>query len=115
LEQDILQAIALSPEHISCYSLTIEEKTTFGKWAAAGKLKPEPDEVSALHLETLMQELSKAGYEHYEISNFAKPGFSIPNTTVVTGKGVRIWVLAPAPILSMVRAGSTLFQITTLM
>lgn len=74
-DHDIIQAIALSPEHISCYSLTIEEKTAFGKWAAAGKLKPEPDEVSALHLETLMQELSKAGYEHYEISNFAKPDF----------------------------------------
>lgn len=74
-KQDILQAVALSPEHISCYSLTIEEKTAFGKWVAAGKLKPEPDEVSALHLETLMQELSKNGYEHYEISNFAKPDF----------------------------------------
>lgn len=74
-KQDILQAISLSPEHISCYSLTIEEKTVFGKWAATGKLKPEPDEVSAQHLELLMNELHQAGYEHYEISNFAKPGF----------------------------------------
>lgn len=74
-KQDILQAISLNPEHISCYSLTIEEKTAFGKWAAAGKLKPEPDEVSARHLELLMDELHRAGYEHYEISNFAKPGF----------------------------------------
>ena len=73
-KRDILQAIALSPEHISCYSLTIEEKTAFGKWAAAGKLKPEPDEVSARHLEILMDELHQAGYEHYEISNFSKPG-----------------------------------------
>jgi oxygen-independent coproporphyrinogen-3 oxidase len=73
-KQDIFQAISLSPEHISCYSLTIEEKTAFGKWAAAGKLKPEPDEVSAWHLEILMDELCRSGYEHYEISNFAKPG-----------------------------------------
>jgi oxygen-independent coproporphyrinogen III oxidase len=72
---DIRQAIALNPEHISCYSLTIEDKTAFGKWAATGKLKPEPDEVSANHLETLMRELALAGYEHYEISNFSKPGF----------------------------------------
>lgn len=74
-KRDIEQAIILNPEHLSCYSLTIEEKTAFGKWAATGKLKPEPDEVSALHLEMLMHELSQAGYEHYEISNFARPGF----------------------------------------
>lgn len=73
-KEDIRQAIALNPEHISCYSLTIEEKTVFGKWAATGKLKPEPDETAALHLEILMDELARAGYEHYEISNFAKPG-----------------------------------------
>jgi oxygen-independent coproporphyrinogen-3 oxidase len=73
-EKDIVQAISLSPEHLSCYSLTIEEKTAFGKWAATGKLKPEPDEVSAQHLELLMSKLQQAGYEHYEISNFAKPG-----------------------------------------
>lgn len=72
---DITQAISLNPEHISCYSLTIEEKTVFGKWAVSGKLIPEPDEVSAQHLELLMKELARAGYEHYEISNFCKPGF----------------------------------------
>lgn len=71
---DIQQVLALKPEHISCYSLTIEEKTAFGKWAATGKLKPEPDEVAARHLETLMHALGVAGYEHYEISNFALPG-----------------------------------------
>lgn len=73
-KQDVLQAISLNPEHISCYSLTIEEKTAFGKWAAVGKFKAEPDEVSAHHLDILMDELHQAGYEHYEISNFAKPG-----------------------------------------
>ena len=72
---DIREAIALNPEHISCYSLTIEDKTAFGKWAATGKLKPESDEVSANHLELLMRKLAAAGYEHYEISNFSKPGF----------------------------------------
>jgi oxygen-independent coproporphyrinogen III oxidase len=72
---DIQQAIALQPEHISCYSLTVEEKTVFGKWASTGKLKPTEDEVAARHLETLMTHLENAGYDHYEISNFAKPGF----------------------------------------
>lgn len=94
-KQDILQAILLNPEHISCYSLTIEEKTAFGKWAATGKLKPEPDEVSALHLETLMQELSKAGYTHYEISNFAKPGF-YSNHNSSYWKGTRYLGVGPS-------------------
>lgn len=74
-KRDIVQAVALAPDHISCYSLTIEAKTAFGKWAATGKLKPESDDVSARHLELLMDELQLAGYEHYEISNFAKPGY----------------------------------------
>jgi oxygen-independent coproporphyrinogen III oxidase len=72
---DIDQALALNPEHISCYSLTIEEKTVFGKWAAAGKLKVVNDDNAAQHLELLMEKLEANGYEHYEISNFAKPGF----------------------------------------
>lgn len=72
---DIRNAIALQPEHISCYALTIEEKTVFGRWSAAGKLTPTVDEVAARQLEMLMDELSAAGYEHYEISNFAKPGW----------------------------------------
>lgn len=75
LKIDIQKALSLNPEHISCYSLTIEEKTAFGKWAATGKLKPETDEVSASHLEIVMHELIQAGYDHYEISNFARPGF----------------------------------------
>lgn len=72
---DIQQALDLKPEHISCYSLTIEEKTAFGKWAASGKIKPENDEVAARHFELLMHKLTAAGYEHYEISNFSLPGF----------------------------------------
>jgi oxygen-independent coproporphyrinogen III oxidase len=74
-KQDIAQALALKPEHISCYSLTIEQKTAFGKWAKRGKLKIVDDEVAAEHLEILMEQLEHAGYEHYEISNFAKPEF----------------------------------------
>lgn len=74
-KEDIERALALDPEHISCYSLTIEPKTAFGKWTKQGKLKAPEDEVAAQHLELLMDVLEKAGYEHYEVSNFAKPGF----------------------------------------
>jgi oxygen-independent coproporphyrinogen-3 oxidase len=72
---NIHQAIALAPEHVSAYSLTIEEKTTFGRWAARGKFKSVDDDSSAGQLEVLVQELEHAGYEQYEVSNFCKPGF----------------------------------------
>lgn len=74
-EGDIRQALALNPEHISCYALTIEEKTVFGRWSATGKLKPTADDLAAQQLELLMSRLEQAGYEHYEVSNFSKPGF----------------------------------------
>lgn len=86
-KQDIVQAIELMPEHISCYSLTIEPNTAFGKWAATGRLEPEGDDVAAKHLEILMEMLPPAGYEHYEISNFARPGFeSKHNSSYWKGK-----------------------------
>ncbi|MBI1768732.1 MAG: radical SAM family heme chaperone HemW [Bacteroidetes bacterium] len=74
-KKNIEQAIAISPEHISAYSLTIEEKTVFGNWLKKGKLKSESDEAAAIQMEILMDLLSHAGYEQYEISNFCKPNF----------------------------------------
>jgi oxygen-independent coproporphyrinogen-3 oxidase len=73
--KNVEQALALAPEHISAYSLTIEEKTVFGKWSATGKLGTVPDETAAHQMETLVTLLDKNGYEQYEISNFCKPGF----------------------------------------
>jgi oxygen-independent coproporphyrinogen-3 oxidase len=73
--KNIEQAIALNPEHISSYSLTIEEKTVFGKWSATGKLKPVIDDVAAQQLEILVEQLDHAGFDQYEVSNFGKPGF----------------------------------------
>jgi oxygen-independent coproporphyrinogen-3 oxidase len=73
--ENIKKALALDPEHISCYTLTVEAKTAFGRWAAQGKLKMVDDEIAADQLEILVYELEKAGYEHYEVSNFSKPGY----------------------------------------
>ena len=73
--KNLEQAIKLSPEHISSYSLSVEEKTTFGRWQRAGKLKAADEETAAQQFEILMEELELAGYEQYEISNFSKPGF----------------------------------------
>lgn len=71
--ENIRKAIELQPEHISSYSLTIEDKTVFGRWAAAGKFKPSEDDIAATQLEILVEELESAGYHQYEVSNFSKP------------------------------------------
>ena len=74
-KQNMERAIALSPEHISAYSLTIEDKTVFGQQQKKGISPTEPDEVAASLMEMLMEVSGNAGYEQYEISNFCKPGF----------------------------------------
>lgn len=72
---NIEKAIALQPEHISSYSLTIEENTVFGRWKSKGKLEVLSDDVAARQLETLTSALQTAGYDQYEVSNFGKPGY----------------------------------------
>jgi oxygen-independent coproporphyrinogen-3 oxidase len=74
-QKDIDRALEISPTHISSYSLTIEEKTVFGKWTKQGKMEPVDDDVSARQLSLLIDHLEGANYEQYEVSNFAKPGF----------------------------------------
>lgn len=73
--KNIELAIALQPEHISAYSLTIEEKTVFGKWSATGKLNKVPDEIAAIQMESLVTILEGNGYDQYEVSNFCRPEF----------------------------------------
>lgn len=73
--ETLKQAIQFSPEHISSYALTIEHKTVFGNWSKRGKLQPMDEESAAEQFEILMDVLGNEGYEHYEISNFCKPGF----------------------------------------
>jgi len=74
-QKDINHALEINPEHISSYSLTIEEKTAFGKWTKQGKMKPVDDDLSARQLSLLIDSLESANYEQYEVSNFSKPGF----------------------------------------
>jgi oxygen-independent coproporphyrinogen-3 oxidase len=68
-------ALTLQPEHISAYSLTIEEKTVFGNWNRKGKIRPADENEAALNFIALMEVMAQHNYEHYEISNFCRPGF----------------------------------------
>ena len=75
--QDVECALALGPEHLSAYELTIEPGTAFHARQARGELDGLPDEETALRMWELRDSaLSAAGYERYEISNFARPGFA---------------------------------------
>ncbi len=76
LMQNLEQVIKLSPQHISVYALTIEDKTVFGKWASRGKIKAVEESQSANQFEMVMDTLTESGYQHYEISNFCLPGFA---------------------------------------
>ena len=75
LKTDVSTLIELCPEHISAYSLTIEEKTVFGKRASTGKIAPVAEEENAAQFEFILNCFSQAGYDHYEISNYSRPGF----------------------------------------
>jgi oxygen-independent coproporphyrinogen-3 oxidase len=74
-KENIEKVIALSIPHISCYALTVEPKTPLQKLINEKKKENVLPEKQAEQFLLLMEWLQKAGYEHYEISNFAKPGF----------------------------------------
>ena len=74
-KSDIEQALSLGVQHISAYSLMYEEDTPLYKLLEDGKIKEINEDVSLEMYETLITLLTKAGYEHYEISNFALPGY----------------------------------------
>lgn len=68
------QTIALGPEHVSAYALTIEPATPLGRAVAAGRT-PAPDaDLQAEMYAAACEALGDAGHEHYEVSNWAKPG-----------------------------------------
>ena len=69
------QAIALGVKHISAYHLTYEEGTRLWRMQEQGLVTPIDEEQSVRSFELLREKLLAAGYEHYEISNFALPGY----------------------------------------
>lgn len=68
------QAIALAPDHVSAYALTIEAGTAFGTDVAAGRMSAPDDDDQAAKYELALDLLSASHYRHYEISNWSRPG-----------------------------------------
>ena len=86
-KEDLQQAIALHPEHISAYHLIYEEGTALWKLRDEHQVEEADEDLSVTLFKNLIDELKQAGYQHYEISNFCLPGLhSRHNSSYWTGK-----------------------------
>ncbi len=74
-KENLRKAAELQPEHISLYGLTIEDQTVFGKRKKKNELIEMPEDDAAEEYLAAISYLRELGYEHYEVSNFGKPGF----------------------------------------
>jgi oxygen-independent coproporphyrinogen-3 oxidase len=72
---DLDQALALTPDHVSLYGLTVEQKTPLGRWVERGTAVPAGESRAADEYLAAHQRLRAAGFHHYEVSNAARPGF----------------------------------------
>lgn len=86
-KQNIAQAVSLGIPHLSCYALTVEPKTALHSMIEKGKMPNVSEDKQSIHFDILTKDLREAGYDHYEISNFAKPGWqSKHNSSYWQGK-----------------------------
>jgi oxygen-independent coproporphyrinogen-3 oxidase len=86
LDADLDGVLALEPEHVSVYNLTVEERTAFAAFVRRGELKVPESSVAAEMYERIQARLSERGYGHYEISSWARPGRrAVHNTLYWTG------------------------------
>ena len=85
--ENIHTALSLNIPHLSCYALTVEPRTALDKMIKQQKKEPVDTDKQAAQFIILMNELKEAGFQHYEISNFSKPGFrSMHNSSYWQGK-----------------------------
>jgi oxygen-independent coproporphyrinogen-3 oxidase len=92
---DLQTLLALQVQHVSCYALTIEEKTALGRWTKKGSFRPSEDEFVAQQFEILVDAMQKQGFTQYEISNFSRPGFESRHNSNYW-KGVHYLGLGPS-------------------
>jgi oxygen-independent coproporphyrinogen-3 oxidase len=73
-ESTLERALALAPDHLSLYSLIVEEGTPLHRWVDEGRVHPADEDVTAEMYLLAQRKLAEAGYAQYEISNWSKPG-----------------------------------------
>lgn len=74
LARNLRETVALGVQHVSAYHLTVEPQTAFGRRMAQGRFSPVTEETSEEEFLTVHRTLRDAGFEHYEVSNYALPG-----------------------------------------
>lgn len=79
--ENIQRILDLGIPHISCYALTVEERTALNKLIQKGVVPSPKEEVAHAHFMLLIEKLRANGYVHYELSNFAKPGYYSKNNS----------------------------------
>jgi len=79
--ENIKKALSFGVPHISSYALTVEPKTALEKLIQKGKIDNVDDDMAQEHFHILIEELSKEGFIHYELSNFGKKGFFSQNNS----------------------------------
>lgn len=72
--EDVRSAVDLDPDHLSVYGLTVEPRTPLARWIARGVATPGADDRGAAEFLLAHETLPDAGFEHYEVSNYARPG-----------------------------------------
>ncbi|MGA7271008.1 MAG: radical SAM family heme chaperone HemW [Acidimicrobiia bacterium] len=85
-ERTVEQAVALEPDHLSCYALTVEKGTPLSRQVLSGAPAPDPD-LQADQYELASELLAGAGYVRYEVSNWARPGHVCRYNLSVWGQG----------------------------
>ena len=75
VEADLAAAVALGVQHVSVYCLTWEQGTAFETARRRGDLRPVDETLEGAMFELAIDRLEAAGYEHYEVSNFGRPGY----------------------------------------
>src|SRR5262249_52276459 len=87
LDRDLDGILALEPDHVSIYNLTIEERTPFGAMRREGTLKLPDSGLQADMYQRVMERLGAGGFEHYEISSWARPGRRAVHNTLYWTSG----------------------------
>jgi putative oxygen-independent coproporphyrinogen III oxidase len=101
--EEALRVAELGPTHMSAYALTIEAGTRFGSLAKAGRLPLLEDDLVARSFDSVREGLAGVGFEHYEISNFAREGHYARHNLAVwrgepyLGLGAGAWGTVPRP------------------
>lgn len=85
---DLARAVALEPAHLSVYGLTVEPATPLGRWVERGEVTPVDENAYAAEFLATHHSLGAAGFEHYEVSNYARPGFRARHNAAY-------WIRAP--------------------